>query len=699
MREKDVMKVVLQDGIKDCGICCLLSVIRFYDGDVSKEYLREITNTNKSGVSAYDLIEGAKSIGFDAVGVKGDLSKIEKNNLPCLAHVIVNKSYKHFVVIYDIDFKRNKVLIMDPAKGKVILNMSEFKLMSSMNYIFLKPVKTLPVFNKSKIIRKILTVFFRKNKIFVILIIVLTFVYFLFQIITTFHFKYLLEFSVNYKISNLITFLSIYVFFLYCFKEFTNFMRNILLTKILSKLDLEITFVTFKHILLLPYLYFKNRTTGEIISRIRDLNTIKNLLGQFCCMIFSDFVGFILFSFIMFRLNRKIFIIVSCICVFLFFIQVIFNHFRVLKVKKVNVYNDKINSYLIETITNIETIKGSHLEKKFTDVFKIKYQKLLEKNYSFSLFEEVFLFLKNISNNLLLVVILGYGCFFVVSGEMSLGQLLVYQNVFSYYLYCFGNLLNLYTGYYDFKLALRRIEDLFTVKTEKFNGKGYYLMCRLDGDIVIDNLNYNLGGKCLFNNLRLNISYMDKVLLTGESGSGKSTLVKLLLRYIYVPFGFISIKNIDINHYHLDNIRNNITYISNNDTLFTDTLYNNITLNQNVSKEEFLKITRITKVNEIVKNDRLGYQKLVEEDGFNFSSGEKQRIILARSLTRKSDIYIFDEAFSQIDIDKTRIILRNILEYLKDKTVIVISHRNNFNKLFNRVLKLEKGRIYEISKL
>ena len=301
MREKDVMKVVLQDGIKDCGICCLLSVIRFYDGDVSKEYLREITNTNKSGVSAYDLIEGAKSIGFDAVGVKGDLSKIEKNNLPCLAHVIVNKSYKHFVVIYDIDFKRNKVLIMDPAKGKVILNMSEFKLMSSMNYIFLKPVKTLPVFNKSKIIRKILTVFFRKNKIFVILIIVLTFVYFLFQIITTFHFKYLLEFSVNYKISNLITFLSIYVFFLYCFKEFTNFMRNILLTKILSKLDLEITFVTFKHILLLPYLYFKNRTTGEIISRIRDLNTIKNLLGQFCCMIFSDFVGFILFSFILFN--------------------------------------------------------------------------------------------------------------------------------------------------------------------------------------------------------------------------------------------------------------------------------------------------------------------------------------------------------------------------------------------------------------
>ena len=146
------MKIVLQDGIKDCGVCSLLSIIRYYGGDVSKEYLRELTNTTKSGVSAYKLLEGAEKIGFTGYGVNGDLENIDKNNLPCLAHLIINKSYQHFVVIYDIDLYHKKILIMDPAKGKKLLSFSEFRLLSSGNFIYLKPTKKLPIFSYDKII-------------------------------------------------------------------------------------------------------------------------------------------------------------------------------------------------------------------------------------------------------------------------------------------------------------------------------------------------------------------------------------------------------------------------------------------------------------------------------------------------------------------------------------------------------------------
>lgn len=212
-------------------------------------------------------------------------------------------------------------------------------------------------------------------------------------------------------------------------------------------------------------------------------------------------------------------------------------------------------------------------------------------------------------------------------------------------------------------------------------------------------MNYNVSLKCLFKDINFSIKYKDKVLLVGESGTGKSTLVKMLMKYIEVPFGFISINNIDINHYHLDNLRNNITYVGNSDTLFTDTFYNNIVLNGNVLKENFEKIVKITKVDEIVKDDGLKYRKVIEEDGFNLSTGERQRVILARALIRKSDIYIFDEAFSQIDLNKTEEILNDVLKYLEDKTVIVISHRNNFYKLFNRVLKLENSQIHEVFEL
>ena len=693
------MKIVLQDGIKDCGICCLLSVIRYYGGDISKEILRQITNTDRSGVSAYNLIEGARKIGFEATGMKGDLSKIEKNNLPCLAHLVVNKSYKHFVVIYDIDLDNNKVLVMDPAKGRRSLTVGEFRLMSSMNFIFLKPIKALPIFNKMKIIKKTVLDFIKSKKILIWLVMFLSLCYFLFQILTAFHLKYILEFSINYKLSGVLVFFSIYLIILYFFKEFSNFLRNILLMKILSTLDFNMTFVTFKQILLLPYLYFKNRTTGEVISRLKDLNTIKNFLGQICCFVISDFLGTFIFGFIMFYLNKKLFIFIIFICLFSFGMQILFNKLKMRKLKIVNSYNDRVDSYLIEAITNIETIKGSHLEKRFSDIFKIKYQKFLEKNYSMNLILEWQLFFKNFINNFLMTVIFGVGGYLVIKNKMSLGELFIYQNIFNYFLFSFNNLLNVEGLYHEYRLAIERVEDLFMIRRENFNGGYSYSLYRLTGDIIFKNLNYNVSLKCLFKDINFSIKYKDKVLLVGESGTGKSTLVKMLMKYIEVPFGFISINNIDINHYHLDNLRNNITYVGNSDTLFTDTFYNNIVLNGNVLKENFEKIVKITKVDEIVKDDGLKYRKVIEEDGFNLSTGERQRVILARALIRKSDIYIFDEAFSQIDLNKTEEILNDVLKYLEDKTVIVISHRNNFYKLFNRVLKLENGQIHEVFEL
>lgn len=693
------MKIVLQDGIKDCGICCLLSVIRYYGGDISKEVLRQITNTDRSGVSAYNLIEGARKIGFEATGMKGDLSKIEKNNLPCLAHLVVNKSYKHFVVIYDIDLDNNKFLVMDPAKGRRSLTVGEFRLMSSMNFIFLKPIKALPIFNKMKIIKKTVLDFIKSKKILIWLVMFLSLCYFLFQILTAFHLKYILEFSINYKLSGVLVFLSIYLIILYFFKEFSNFLRNILLMKILSTLDFNMTFVTFKQILLLPYLYFKNRTTGEVISRLKDLNTIKNFLGQICCFVISDFLGTFIFGFIMFYLNKKLFIFIIFICLFSFGMQILFNKLKMRKLKIVNSYNDRVDSYLIEAITNIETIKGSHLEKRFSDIFKIKYQKFLEKNYSMNLILEWQLFFKSFINNFLMTVIFGVGGYLVIKNKMSLGELFIYQNIFNYFLFSFNNLLNVEGLYHEYRLAIERVEDLFMIRRENFNGGYSYSLYRLTGDIIFKNLNYNVSLKCLFKDINFSIKYKDKVLLVGESGTGKSTLVKMLMKYIEVPFGFISINNIDINHYHLDNLRNNITYVGNSDTLFTDTFYNNIVLNGNVLKENFEKIVKITKVDEIVKDDGLKYRKVIEEDGFNLSTGERQRVILARALIRKSDIYIFDEAFSQIDLNKTEEILNDVLKYLEDKTVIVISHRNNFYKLFNRVLKLENGQIHEVFEL
>ena len=692
------MKVVLQDGIKDCGVCCLLSIVRYYGGEISKEYLREITQTNKNGVSAYNLIEAARKLGFFATGVAGDLKKIENNNLPCLAHVVINKSYKHFVVIYEINHSSKKILIMDPAKGKRTLSISEFKLMSSSNYIFLKPIKKLPVLAHKNVIKKILYEFISKEKVIIIIIILLSIISFLFQIITSFHFKYLFELAVSINLIKPIILISIYLLFIYLFKEVSIYFRNILLMKCSSLVDSLITFKTYKHILLLPYLYYKNRTTGEVISRLKDLNIIKSFLMQFCCFIITDFISIIIFSILLVRFNKLLFVFIIIFCLILVLVTFIFNKV-IKKFKKKNInYNDLVNSYLVESFSNIDVVKNSHLEKRFFDIFSLKYMKLLESNYRVFSFSEIFSFIKNFSNDLLVIVILGYGSYLVIYERLSLSDLIVYQSIFNYFMLSFNNLLVFFNSYIDFKMAYERIEDIFTINSEKFEGSYYYLYCKLNGIISFKGLNYSVYDKILFNNLTFKIMPGEKILLTGKSGSGKSTLMKILMRYFEVSYGYVSINNIDINHYHLNVLREGIVYVSNLEALFTDTIYNNITLGRNVLDEEFHKITNITGVSDFISKD-LGYQQLLEENGVNFSNGERQRIILARALIRKSDIYIFDEAFSQIDSKKTINIMKRIFSYLRDKTIIVISHRYSEQKLFDRILKLENGVINEVKKL
>ena len=237
------------------------------------------------------------------------------------------------------------------------------------------------------------------------------------------------------------------------------------------------------------------------------------------------------------------------------------------------------------------------------------------------------------------------------------------------------------------------------IDNEEFKNNYFYLPYIMDGTITIKNLNYQIGTKKLFNELTLTINYGEKILLSGESGCGKSTLVKMIMRYIDVTYNTIKISDIDINHYHLQNIRSNITYVTSNEYLFNDTLRNNICLYKEYSEEEIIKICNICLVSDIYKNKENFLDIIIEENGFDLSSGERQRIILARSLMKKTSIYIFDEALSQIDINKEKKILESIFEYLKEKTIIIISHRFNNKKLFDRILKLEKGQIYENKKL
>ena len=684
------MKVVLQDGIKDCGVCCLLSIIKHYGGNVSKEYLRDLTNTTKNGVTAYNIIETAKKLGFDSYALCGDLEEIDANNLPVIAHVIINKSYKHFIVIYKIDFFNEKVLVMNPAKGKEILSFSEFKLESSSNYIFLKPIKKLPTFQEKKIIKNTIIKYILKNKQLLIYLIILTIFFFILNLLSAFHFKYLLDYVINYNISKNALIISITVLIIYILKEIISYLRDIIILKYSEMFDEVVTIKIYKQIILLPYLYYKNRTTGEVISRMKDLGVIKGFIIEVITSISTSLLSIIIFFIVLFNINSKL----TYLSIFQFILLLLLNFIfkNKIKDKTIKYYKqeEKVNSYLVESLSSVDAIKGMHIEKRTIDKFLLKYKKYLESVYSLSITNEANKSLKNIINSIFIVLLLHLGTILVIDNKITLSEFIIYQSINNFYLSSFYSFISIINEYPKYKASLERIEDIFNIKEEVFDSSNYYTNYNLNGDILYKNLSYSYNSKKLFNNINFKIKYKDKIFLYGPSGTGKSTFVKLLMRYIEMPFGYISINNIDINHYHLDILRNNITYVSQQEYLFNDTLYNNITLGREIDKNEIEKVVKMLYLNEVGSLNRM-----VEENGFNFSGGERQRIILARSVLKKSSIYIFDEALSQIDVVKERDILINIFKYLKDKTIIVISHRFDNKDLFERIIRIEKGSIYE----
>jgi len=185
-------------------------------------------------------------------------------------------------------------------------------------------------------------------------------------------------------------------------------------------------------------------------------------------------------------------------------------------------------------------------------------------------------------------------------------------------------------------------------------------------------------------------------MIIGNSGCGKSTLLKSLLKYSEIERGKIFIDDKDINDYNTKELRENITYISQNETLFTDSIFNNIVLNKDIDYNEFLKQSRLTEVDKICNKKYLGYDTLLEENGFNISGGERNRIILCRALIKSSNIILLDEALNEIDVNMERRILKRMFKNMKEKTIIVVSHRLENMDLYDCVVSMENGTIKNI---
>jgi len=669
---------VLQEGKNDCAAACLLSIIKYYNGRLELETIRNLINTNKNGTNAYDIIKGSNTLGFDTIGKKITVEELKnyESNLPVIAHIKKHNMY-HFIVIYKI--KGDKLIIMDPSVGLTKLNFKEFNEVFLGTILILSKTKELPKIRKENKLLKIIIKSLLSKKREVIILSLLSLVVFILLILDTIYYKIIFDTHILI-IKYLILFISIIVL-----KNIMIFFRNKKTNKMEYSLSININTETLKNIFNLPYSYYKNKSTGEVISRINNLESLKNLLSD---LILNSFVNILLLliSFtLIFIINKKLALIGLIVIIFNLLLVKIFNKYYLEKVRSLEEEKGYYNEILTESLNNIESINNLNIKEDRIEVLNNNYKKTEELTKKINNMYNIENTIKNTIYDIGLISILVFGMNMVNKGSIGLGDLMLLYMFISFFLNTIKELLNKHLELTYTLKNVERVNSLFLSGNEKSITNE-----TINGDISIKNLTFNYGDVKVLNNKNYIIKEGDKVLITGKSGSGKSTLIKIILKYLTNYEGKILIGEEDLKTIDKSVINNSFNYIGQNENLFTDTFRNNIVLNRNITEEEYEKVINICELDKIRNKRRLKDDFLIEEGGFNLSGGERQRIILARALLRDTNYIIIDEALSEVNANLEKKIIENIFSYFKNKTIIYITHKDEIKRLFSKILNLER---------
>ena len=657
---------VKQDGIKDCASACVQMILKYYGGYTSMTKLNEMMRTSHKGTDAYHLVLALQELGFKAEGRK---FKNFYFPLPVIAHVIINDSYKHYVVIYEVDFRRRRLLIGDPSFGLRRLSFDEFKKMWTGVIITIKPVRKLIKEEEPKVIPFVLKLV-RPNVKSLVLIGGLSFVVSVLAVVTSFFLQVLINY-LNKDFDGLFDVCGIFlvVFLAYAFLKF---FRNSRLIKLNREIDSRLSIDTFKQIVHLPYRFFRQRTTGEITSYFNDLFWIREFIMDVSIAIFTNLPIMIMLFLVMAYLNFGALLIVLFICL-LYFLDFIY-YFRKNEIKVDQALYEKafVNSYMTERIGGFESVKNLDMEGMVISKFRKVYEKYLSTVKDVDITYNKQILDKEIVHYFGLFFLIIY-IFLEISKGMVFSEGVTLFILSIYFLDNFRNILGFDLEVKEVTSAVKHVSELLNYNKQKKIRK------QIRGDIRFTNVSYSFDDeKKVLDGISLVIKQGEKVMVTGKSGSGKSTLFKILKGFYNDYQGKIFIGNKDIRRLKVSGIN----YICQKETIFTGTLKDNLELLGKYDQRDICEI----------KDIGLEYDDLLEENGFNLSGGQRQRIILARALNN-FNILIIDEGLSEVDVNMERRIIKALLERYKNKTIIYVSHRRDNLDLFDRLVEINDGKI------
>jgi ABC-type bacteriocin/lantibiotic exporter with double-glycine peptidase domain len=696
---------IKQTGFMECGTTCLAMIFKYYGYYDIRGFLTERAGVNTEGIDLYTLSELAEGFGFETDGYKIAFENLTDVHLPCIAHYEGN----HFVVIYKAN--AHKVWISDPAIGRYELTKEE--MLTRWNGIVLALNPTSDIFKNNELSELVETrrskqrklfrnfyiepLFSSKKKLFQILIATLC-LQILGLALPFFTQAIIDQVLVNENLKLLYAILAGMIV-VFTTQVMLTFGRNILLTN--YKVTFERAFFSrfFDHFIRLKQSYFDNHKREDFINRFQENLKIRQALNPSILESVIDLLFVSGYLLVLFFYSRPLGII-SVVFVGLYILFTIIFTPR-LKNLENQIFSENLKSmgHFLDTLLGIQTVRLLGIEKLKYWKWKNQYTKALNKVIKT---EKTYIGLSTLLRSIFFAsqaIIYWYGAFLTFNDQLTIGQYIAFITIFTIIINSLSRISHLWFIFTELSVTFDRLNDVLIQEPINYFPEDKIII-HSPFNVKFENVNFKYrpqDEKLILNNIQFEIKPGEFIGIAGRNGSGKTTLIKLLSKIYETYEGRILINDVELKNIQLGYLRRNIAVIPQDTYLFDGTIKENILYgNPGATDEEVIEAAILANAHEFIKDQYLGYNLKIGENGVNLSGGEKLKIAFARLFLTHAEIIILDEASSSLDIETEQIIMDNIKRKFKDKIIISIAHRLTTLKDADQIIILDKGAIAEV---
>lgn len=693
---------------KDCGPTCLKIIAKHYGKTIHIQSLRNESETTREGSNLLFLSDAAEKIGFRTLGIKLSLESINEVPLPCILHW--NKN--HYVVLYKV--KRDRYYISDPAFGLIEYNKNDFlKFWIGNNSdeqtnegIALITEPTPKFFQSDLNIEEnkglgfgILSEYVFRYKSFLIQLTVGLVASSLLQLIFPFLTQSIVDVGIQNQNIHFVYLILFAQLFLFAGKTGLELIRSWILLHLSTRINISLISDFFIKLMNLPISFFDVRMTGDIMQRINDHKRIERILTISSLSVLFSVINMFVMGAVLCYFNLKIFCVYFTGSILYFvWISLFLKRRTALDYKRFSEVS-KEQSKVMELINGMQEIKLHNAEKQKRWGWEYVQARLFQVSIKGMTLEQTQTIGSSFINELKNILITFLSAKLVIDGSITLGMMLAISSIVGGLNGPIMQLIQFVRELQDAKISLARLSEIHEKEDEIQQEIHQTNEVPFNYDIILKNVLYRYLGSDIpvLDDLNLTIPANKITAIVGVSGSGKTTLMKLLLKFYEPEKGEINIGTVQLKNISQKAWRSNIGVVMQEGFIFSDTIANNIAIGvDKIDKERLVYASDVANIKEYINGLPLGYNTKIGSEGTGMSTGQKQRLLIARAVYKNPEILFFDEATSALDANNEKEIMQKLNIFFKNKTVIVIAHRLSTVMNADQIVVLDKGKIIEI---